>query len=432
VTGMSRVLAGEPDAVRCPFPHYRSAAAANGVYHDAATDLYVVTDPRLITEACMKSGIFSNANPQGPQVLDAIKTAHRLFDDEDPDVVAKFELLSLRGGVLFTADPPEHTRHRRLLIKALSRGAVLKVEPEIERICRQLIDSFAEAGRVELVFAYSGPATILGLAKLLGVASERTRDFGHWADAVNIANGHSLTDDEVRDSMMAQLELLEFLEAEFTQRRGEPGDDLLSMILNAGSEDSDEPLSMDEMIAMAAQLIAAGAGSTSKLISMAMYTLASDRDLMSRVTRDKGLLEPLIEETLRLQSPVQGLYRLTTRDTTLGSTAIPAGRYVYLLYAAANRDPSVFESPDRCQVDRRAQAHFAFGRGPHTCPGASLARSVASIALETLLDSLDDIRLAQADSPPDLDLSSYLMRGIRSLPLTFRPVVRPEAELTSC
>ncbi len=419
--GVSQVLAGNTAAVRCPFPHYRETQEAAGVYHDAETDVYVVSDPALIFKVANEPAIFSSRNPQGPQVFKAIDDAREILEKSEPELFRKFEVMLSRGAVLFTADPPDHARHRRMFIKALSRGAVLQAQPTVRAICTELIDGFIGDGEVELMSAYATPVPVLALATFLGVGPERALDFGRWAKALNAANGHSMDEEELRENIATQLEFLEFLEAEIERRREAPGDDLLSMMLEVGRDESEIPLTVDEMLALGTQFVAAGADTTSNLIGSGTYQLVSDPELMKEVRSDSALIRPFVEESLRLESPVQGLHRVTTEETELGGVHIPADRYVYLLYAAANRDPDMFDEPDSYRLDRSGAAHFGFGRGPHTCLGAQLARTVASIAFEVLLSRLTDLQLTEPDNQNDINVDTYVLRGPRTLPLSFKP-----------
>lgn len=181
--------------------------------------------------------------------------------------------------------------------------------------------------------------------------------------------------------------------------------------------EGDEPLTLNEMVGFCSQLIGAGADTTTKQISSAMLMLCRDDELMTRVRSDFELLPRFLEESLRLESPVQGLFRVATCEVEVGGVTIPAGAHVWVVYASGNRDESVFDRPDELDVDReRLRSHLAFGHGPHSCIGAPLARAVSRIGFEVLLGRLDDIRLADDGFVPDFD-PSYIMHGMRSLPL---------------
>jgi cytochrome P450 len=147
--------------------------------------------------------------------------------------------------------------------------------------------------------------------------------------------------------------------------------------------------------------------------------LCEDADLMARARAHPEDLPRFLEEGLRLESPVQGLFRVATADTELGGVAIPQGAHVWVVYASGNRDEAVFDRPDEFDADRaKLRAHQAFGHGPHSCIGAPLARAVARIAFEVLLERLADIRLAEPGFVPRYD-PSYVMHGMQSLPLRF-------------
>lgn len=419
MANISDVIQGKREAVRCPYPAYAQLQVAGGVYHDPQSDIFVVTHHALIAKVNTNPAVFSNQNPMGPTVMDAVHAVQRVLASADEAFIKKAELVLARGvGVLFTADPPVHTRHRKLLNKALTPKAVARIEPQVREACNHLIDGFADRGRVDLVPEYAVPAPVLALAILLGVPPERARDFNGWAEAINAAIGRSLTDDEVRNSINGQMEFWEFFEAEFADRMANPQQDLLTAVVNA-REEGERPLTLDEMVSFASQFIGAGADTTSKLLAMGTYMLANDPSLAAQLRQDPGLIPRFIEEALRLESPVQGLFRLTTQDTELGGVPIPAGKYVWVVYAAANRDPDVFEDGDEFRLDRGRMPHYAFGHGPHSCIGSALARSVARIGFETLLERLEGIALAEEGAPADFDLNSFVMHGMRSLDLTF-------------
>lgn len=181
--------------------------------------------------------------------------------------------------------------------------------------------------------------------------------------------------------------------------------------------EGDSPLTANEMVGFCSQLIGAGADTTSKLISSFMLMLCEGPGLMARVRAQPEDLPRCLE--LRLESPVQGLFRVATEDTELGGVRIPAGSHVWVLYASGNRDDAVFDRPeefdDGCE---RLRSHQAFGHGPHSCIGAPLARAVSRIAFEVLLEPLDDIRTAEPGFVPRYD-PSCVMHGMQSLPPRF-------------
>jgi cytochrome P450 len=409
----------EQEAMRCPYPHYARLRRTAPVYHDPEYDIYVVTRHADIEKVNTQPRLFSSQNPMGPTVSGAIAAITRAMTDVTPEFAERVRVVMSRGDVLFTQDPPHHSRHRRILNKALTPRAVSRIEPVIRQMCHDLVDTFAGAGRVDLVPAFCSPAPIHALATLLGVPIERSADFARWADAINSSIGTSMSDAELLGTLETQIEFWSFFEDEVEDRRQHPRDDLITAVVQARNE-GDAPLTPNEMVGFFSQLIGAGADTTTKLISSFTLMLCEDPELMARVRAHPEDLPRCLEEALRLESPVQGLFRVATADTELGGVPIPQGAHVWVVYGSGNRDESVFDHPDAFDADReRLRSHQAFGHGPHACIGAPLARAVARIAFEVLLERLDDIALAEPGFVPRYD-PSYVMHGMQSLPVTFR------------
>lgn len=410
----------EPDAMRCPYDQYAQLRREAPVFHDHEHDIYVVSRHADIERVTTAPRLFSNQNPMGPTVSGAIAAVGRALQDATPEFAERVRVVMSRGDVLFTQDPPDHTRHRRILAKAFTPRSVTRIEPRIRELCHGLVDGFAvsgDPGEVDLVPAFCSPAPVQALATLLGVPVEKSGDFARWADAINAAIGTAMTDEALLATLETQIEFWTFFENEIADRERDPGDDLLSAIVRARDE-GDEPLSPNEMVGFCSQFIGAGADTTTKLISSFMLMLCRDPALMARVRSRPDELGACLEEALRLESPVQGLFRVATEDTELGGVAIPAGAHVWVVYASGNRDEEVFAEPETFDPQRaRLRSHQAFGHGPHSCIGAGLARSVARIAFEVLLERLDDIELAEPDFVPRYD-PSYVMHGMQRLPLT--------------
>ena len=176
----------------------------------------------------------------------------------------------------------------------------------------------------------------------------------------------------------------------------------------------DAPLSLAEKVGFCSQLIGAGADTTTKLISFATLTLAQDESLQNKLRNSPEAVRPFAEEILRLEPPVQGMFRVTSADTELDDIKIPQGSMVWLVYGSANRDHNVFACPDEANLERtNAADHLSFGSGPHVCIGANLAREVAHSVLTQLLTQTRQIVLSE---PQNLSvLPSYVMHGLKSL-----------------
>lgn len=406
----------QPEAVRCPYPYYMQLLRGGRVYHDVQRDLYVVPHHADIVEVNSRPQVFSNRNPMGPAITEALQRLGRVLATRPAAFQERAMTVLRRGDVLFTADPPEHSRHRRILNKAMTPSAVRSIEPLILRQCNELAAGFSPAAVVELVGAYARPAPVLALATLLGVPLARAGDFHRWAAAINSTIGTALSDDELLAALDAQMEFWDYFTDEISARVASPGDDLLSAVTQARSG-TDAPLTLNEMVGFCAQLVGAGADTTTKLLSAAVLELCRVPELADRLRTDPDLIAPFLEEMLRLEPPVQGMFRVATADFELDGVRIPAGALVWSLYAAGNRDEQVFACPDAVDLRRpNVRSHLSFGHGPHVCIGAGLARSVARIAMEVLLRRFSHIELADAGFVPHFE-PSYVMHGMTALPL---------------
>jgi cytochrome P450 len=216
------------------------------------------------------------------------------------------------------------------------------------------------------------------------------------------------------EATIAGAELILFLTEAVEERRVNPGDDLMSRML-AGSTDADpDTFTIDEVVANSLLFLAAGSETTTNLIANAVAALAAHPDEARRLYAAPELLPAMIEEVLRWDSPVQGLFRGTTEPTTLAGVDLPEGALVFVSFAAANRDPSQFHQADRFDISRNPRNHLAFGHGIHHCIGASLARLEARLVFESLL------RTGTALEPTDgvVRATTVFLRGFQEMPVT--------------
>jgi cytochrome P450 len=201
-------------------------------------------------------------------------------------------------------------------------------------------------------------------------------------------------------------------------RRRQPQDDLLTDLVNVQVA-GERPLSDVEVLSILQQIIPAGNETSTVALTRGLLLLIKHPDVYHRVQDDFALIPNMIEEMMRIEAPAQGIIRITARDTTLGGVDIPAGAQILVRVGAANRDPRVFNDPEKFDIDRRnARSHLSFGRGHHGCLGMMLARKELTIAYEEILTRFDDFRIVEGS---DLQFSaSMITPSMRSLPITFR------------
>lgn len=417
-----RLFGLQQDAIACPYPIFEKMRRDAPVVWVAEIESFVVTRYEDIVEVLRQPEVFSSAMATGPvlarQVGEGIAALAAADKDDIERVLRRVD--RGRAKVLLSSDPPLHRRQRNLVSRAFTQRRVREWEGSIRSMAEALVDGFPSDGPVEFVSAFAVPLPLSVIADRLGVPRTDMADFKRWSDDFTVAIGsHHLDTDELQAMLLSQAEFFEYFEAKVEDRRRHPGDDLLSHLANARLPDG-EGLTLPEVLGMLNQILVAGNETTTKLLAFAVWRLARDPDLAERIRREPELIEGFVEEVVRLEAPVQGLYRQAVRECTIGDTTIPAGSALWLAYASANRDSRVFTSPDALIPERTfAQPHLAFGFGEHFCLGAALARAEARIGMSVILERLADI---QPDARNTFTYeSSYVLHGLRELWLTCRP-----------
>jgi cytochrome P450 len=304
------------------------------------------------------------------------------------------------------ADPPDHTRLRRLVQKEFTqRRAALR--PRAEEVAAGLLDEMAAApGDVtDLLGAYARPLPIAVLCELLAIPE---------ADRAWIAVTVAAYDDRAQHQRVER-ELAAYFAGLIAARRAEPGDDLVSAL--ARDSDAADGLTGNELVATVFLLVMAGFDTTVNLIASGTLALLTNPGEKTRLRQDPSLLPAAVEELLRFTNPVNHANdRFTTQDVPVGDVVIPAGEWVFPAISSANRDPARFPDPDRLDLGRDAGGHVAFGHGVHHCLGAPLARMEAEVALGALLARFPRISLAVP--PEELRWRPVsVMNALESLPV---------------
>jgi cytochrome P450 len=310
---------------------------------------------------------------------------------------------------MLSADPPDHTRLRRLVAGAFTMRRIEALRPRIEEITDELLAAMTGRDRVDLIDALAFPLPIQVICELLGVPAADRDSFRAWTTV--IVTG-SVASDHGHGAMRAMASYIREL---ITERRARPGDDLLSGLI--GVRDAGDRLSEDELSSMVFLLLIAGHETTVNLIGNGVHLLLTERDRWDRLRADPGLLPGAIEEFLRLEGPVEtSTYRYATEDLEIGGQPIRAGDAVLVSLLAADRDGSRFPEPDELRLDRAQNPHLAFGHGIHYCLGAPLARLEAQVAFGKLLARFPELR--PAGSAGELSWRpGYLIRGLHELPV---------------
>jgi cytochrome P450 len=348
---------------RDPYPMYRALRDHDPVHHVVDGDYWVLTRFADVLDAAIDSSTFSSAK--------GLTFAY-----------GEMEALGLEAPIVMM-DPPEHTALRQLVVGKFTPKRVAALEPMVRSFVRERVAWLREAGRADIVAEFFKPLPSRVVAHFLGVAAADRGLFDRWTNAIVAANAEG----DVLSAGDAVGEMFGYLNRLIERRRGDPGDDMISMLVHGRS--GDQPVSLAEI-------------------------LTRHPDQRRLLIEDPTRLRDAVEEFLRLTSPVQGLARTVTRDVEIGERTIPSGRKVMLLYASANRDEREYgEAADVCDVARRARRHLSFSYGPHHCIGAAAARLQARVALEELLAACPDFVV---DPETGRFATGHFVRRYESLP----------------
>jgi cytochrome P450 len=319
---------------------------------------------------------------------------------------------------LLGKDGEDHRRLRRLVTKAFTPRMVEQLRPRIQQIADDLIDQVEARGSMELVDDFAFPLPITVIAELLGIPVEDRERFRVWSSNVVMP---ALTPEDRELARHRGDEFIAYLDDLFARRRSEPADDLVSALVQ--TEDGGDTLSENELSSMVVLLIVAGHETTVSLITSAVHTLLTHPEQLAALRADPALLASAVEELLRFDSPVERtITRWVAVDTELGGQTLRRGDLVIAVIGSANRDERRFAQADTLDLARADNKHVGFGRGPHYCLGAPLARLETEIALATLFERLPNLRLAIADE--DLYWRPIpLFRSLAELPVEWDAAV---------
>lgn len=421
--GLDELIDRDQRAIACPYPIFAELRAASPVHYSDKLGAWVCTRYDDIRAVLRDTDRFSSSMPTGPTRLPEIMAGAMAELQRDPTMAGTFaKIMSQRGqaAVLLNADPPEHRRQRLAVNRAFRPARIRAMEPMITEVADELLDAVVPAGRMETVsqFAVGLPMTII--ARALGVGDDDLATFKRWSDDLVMPVGNvSPSVGQVRAYLVSSTEFTDYFADMLARRKAEPEDDIISDV--AAAEVDGAPLTEAEMLSMLQQFLVAGNETTTKLLTNLVLHLATEDGLEERLRADPATIEAFVEEGLRYEAPVGGLFRRAKVDCEIGGVPVAAGDHVWVLYAAANRDGDRFPDPDRFDIDRADVGdHLSFGHGEHFCIGAGLARSEARIAVERILARTENLRLAP-DHPDFSYEDTFVLRGLRELHVEFDP-----------
>jgi cytochrome P450 len=398
MTALLPLVALDQDALRCPADVYAELRQL-GVHYAPEVDAYVVSRHEDVVRVLRDGRTFSSRNTVG-----------RILPPADPDN-PKQPLAPL----LLLSDDPEHAQRRSIVNRAFTPSRIAAWEPEVRRLATDQVDRLRDRSDVDFVRDLAALLPVRVISMVLGVPPEDVDRFREWSEEITSSVGNHGGDPVRREQV--QEAFSGYINRLLDQWDGTVDTSVLSQI--AAAERAGE-LTRTQCVSFVVELLVAGNITTTHHISSSILLLAADTGLFDRLRADPGLVQGFVEESLRLEAPIQGFYRLAMAEAEVGGVTVPEGARVLVLYGSANRDEDAWARCPHLEVDRpNAAAHLAFGKGAHACIGSSLARLEGRVVVEVLLDRLDGFELTvPVDQVPYG--ASFVNHGPVSLPARLR------------
>ncbi|MBV1687190.1 cytochrome P450 [Novosphingobium sp. G106] len=322
--------------------------------------------------------------------------AHGFFDEFKA-------ILERDGGGYFPdvilQDPPKHTRIRKLLEKAFTAHRMKTLEPNVGKIVANLLDALAGRDQIDGISDIATPMTIGFMCEQLGFEHADAGKIKQWSDAYVAQVGRMQDREQMLENAELICELQNYVIDRVRERQAQPREDMVSDLVTARLDDDDQPaLTFAEIVALTRALLVGGNDTTSTGLSNLLYTIATRPDLADELYENidnDRFVTRFVEESLRIEPPVRGLSRVTTKEVELGGKIIPEDSHLLILFASGNDDSAVFDNPRDFDPSRKNLArHLSFGAGTHLCVAMALARMEAKIAIREIVKRFKNIELA--------------------------------------
>jgi cytochrome P450 len=378
----------DPETQKCPFARYAEVRSKSPVYIDPITGFYVLTTYDAVRKATVDvTNLSSRAGQiairEGSTVADQVRS---LYHEQGWMPVHS----------LVNNDPPDHGRFRAFVERAFLPNRIKTIVPKIESTVDRLIDGFIGSGHVEFMSEFALQLPLLIFGEEFGIPEADQADFRRWSNVLLAQMDPILTPERELELTREVCALQQYLMTRIAHYRESPGPVLLSDLVQASDEGR---MNTAELLSVIQMLVPAGHETTANSLGSGMRRLAETPSLQESLRSHAGAVDTFVEEVLRLDAPVQGLFRVVRKEIVVDDVTIPVGATVVLSWGAANRDPAKFPDPDAVNLDRKNSAqHLSFGLGAHFCVGNQLARAELRIAYTKLVQRLHDIHLAPGDA----------------------------------
>ncbi len=388
-----------PEIIADPYPMYRQLREGSPVLQLPDANMVILSRHSDVQAALRNKKLGHGADP-------------RMSKEEFDEMMSNPAIANLRRTMLLK-NPPDHTRLRGLVVKAFDARRVEAMRPRIRAIADELVDGFIEDGSGDLVRLFIHPLPVIVICDLLGVPKADQAEFVQGTRiSGRLIDPRPMTPDELADANSSTENSRIYFSNLCDLRRAEPQNDLITGLVQSETEHG--KLTIDELTSNIGLLFAAGHETTVNLMGNALLALYRQRDQLDELRGDLSLMPNAVEEFLRFDSSVQLSARDALEDTEVAGIEVPYGRTILTLLAAANRDPEVYEDPDRLDIRRENIKLLSFGGGIHHCLGAQLARIEAIEALTVALSRLTNLELDDIETPEWKQ--TITLRGVKSLP----------------
>ena len=406
------------DLQNCPYHAYEKLRDEAPVWQDPLTGFYVITrfeDLRgilLDTEAYVNGMRGGQGGGRGRIDPERAERMLKLYQEEG----------WVPAPTLAGRDDPNHKQMRAMFNEAFRPKKINAMDPFVEETAYKLIDAFIDQGRCDWVKQFAVPLPLIIIGRQMGVPEEDIWQIKAWTDAWVQRLGMMQTEAEEKWSVEMEIEAQHYFQPIFERLRREPDDTLLSDLVNRVIPEWGRPLNDNELHAeMMADTFVGGSETSTNAIGYGVKLLIENPDAWAMLKADPDKhLRTFCEEVLRLEGPVQGLFRTAAKDIELHGVTIPAGAMLNIRYAAANRDEREFECPEQLDLKRdKPGRHLAFGSGIHHCLGAPLARREMYWSFKALVDRVDELWFAPGEN--DFTIApNFALRALKELHIEFK------------
>ncbi|HWT91680.1 MAG TPA: cytochrome P450 [Solirubrobacteraceae bacterium] len=358
------------------------------MFHDETADAFIVSRYDDVLQVMQDNATFSS------------HVATKVLPP--PADLADSVTVDPAGASIINLDPPEHTGKRKIINRAFTRPRVLALAPALREYAHALVDGFEAEGRCDLMSQYANPMASVAAVDLLGLRREDIPRYNEWSGAMlglmrhGRQAGSSITEERVRAIYAPVVEALDYFRDMLAERRQDPREDMLSVLLAAEGPDGTPAMDDEEIVVHLLSVVAAGTETSANLTASTLALLDRNPRARERVLAEPELIATALDETIRRHPSAQTVQRRTKCPVDIGGVDLPTGSLVIASIVSACNDESVFEQPERFDLDRdNLSKHLSFGKRAHFCVGAPLAKQTAAIAVEVLYERIPDLRIPE-------------------------------------